>query len=69
MTVVSSLLSEVISPADPLISGLPYRELPNPLCTYQLYESFVRAVQQPDEASRLAAVRDTVVKLPPPHFR
>ncbi|XP_026322663.1 GTPase-activating protein CdGAPr [Hyposmocoma kahamanoa] len=46
-----------------------FRELPNPLCTYQLYESFVSAVQQPDEASKLRAVRDTVVKLPPPHYR
>ncbi|XP_075988942.1 GTPase-activating protein CdGAPr [Anticarsia gemmatalis] len=46
-----------------------FRELPNPLCTYQLYESFVSAVQQGDESSRLKAVRDTVVKLPPPHYR
>ncbi|XP_049883641.1 GTPase-activating protein CdGAPr isoform X2 [Pectinophora gossypiella] len=46
-----------------------FRELPNPLCTYQLYESFVSAVQAPDEAARLRAVRDTVVKLPPPHYR
>ncbi|KPJ20571.1 GTPase-activating protein CdGAPr [Papilio xuthus] len=46
-----------------------FRELPNPLCTYQLYESFVSAVQQPDEAARLRAMRDTVVKLPPPHYR
>ncbi|XP_028034973.1 GTPase-activating protein CdGAPr isoform X3 [Bombyx mandarina] len=55
--------------AVPSLLKMYFRELPNPLCTYQLYESFVRAVQQPDEASRLAAVRDTVVKLPPPHFR
>ncbi|XP_045458016.1 GTPase-activating protein CdGAPr [Melitaea cinxia] len=45
-----------------------FRELPNPLCTYQLYESFVRAVQVPEEM-RLKAMRDTVVKLPPPHYR
>lgn len=25
-----------------------FRELPNPLCTYQLYSQFVDAVQQPD---------------------
>ncbi|CAH0712810.1 unnamed protein product, partial [Brenthis ino] len=45
-----------------------FRELPNPLCTYQLYDAFVRAVQQP-EAARLRAVREAVAKLPPPHFR
>lgn len=46
-----------------------FRELPNPLCTYQLYESFVSAVQAGDETARLRAVRDAVVKLPPPHYR
>ncbi|XP_045487251.1 GTPase-activating protein CdGAPr isoform X3 [Pieris rapae] len=45
-----------------------FRELPNPLCTYQLYDSFVSAVQVPEE-QRLKAMRDTVVKLPPPHYR
>ncbi|CAH2056065.1 unnamed protein product, partial [Iphiclides podalirius] len=44
-------------------------ELPNPLCTYQLYDSFVSAVQIPDETARLKAMRETVVKLPPPHYR
>ncbi|CAG4948620.1 unnamed protein product [Parnassius apollo] len=46
-----------------------FRELPNPLCTYQLYDSFVSAVQIPDEAARLKAMKETVVKLPPPHYR
>ncbi|XP_068622140.1 GTPase-activating protein CdGAPr [Battus philenor] len=46
-----------------------FRELPNPLCTYQLYDSFVSAVQIPDETARLRAMRETVVKLPPPHYR
>ncbi|XP_028175058.1 GTPase-activating protein CdGAPr-like [Ostrinia furnacalis] len=55
--------------AVPSLLKMYFRELPNPLCTYQLYESFVSAVQQPDEASKLRAVRDTVVKLPPPHYR
>ncbi|XP_032525830.2 GTPase-activating protein CdGAPr isoform X2 [Danaus plexippus] len=45
-----------------------FRELPNPLCTYQLYDSFVSAVTAPEQL-RLKAVRDTVVKLPPPHYR
>ncbi|KAJ2943287.1 hypothetical protein O0L34_g12093 [Tuta absoluta] len=61
-----------------------FRELPNPLCTYQLYEAFVGAVaphnpdgpnptpadaHTMDEASRLRAVRRAVAKLPPPHYR
>ncbi|CAG9794590.1 unnamed protein product [Diatraea saccharalis] len=54
--------------AVPSLLKMYFRELPNPLCTYQLYESFVQAVQQ-DEANKLRAVRDTVVKLPPPHYR
>ncbi|XP_052739127.1 GTPase-activating protein CdGAPr isoform X1 [Bicyclus anynana] len=45
-----------------------FRELPNPLCTYQLYDGFVSAVQAPEDC-RLRAMRDTVVKLPPPHYR
>lgn len=47
-----------------------FRELPNPLCTYQLYEKFVEAIQnrgEPEE--RLAAMKETVQKLPPPHYR
>ncbi|XP_063898735.1 GTPase-activating protein CdGAPr isoform X4 [Helicoverpa armigera] len=55
--------------AVPSLLKMYFRELPNPLCTYQLYESFVSAVQTGDEAARLKAVRDTVVKLPPPHYR
>ncbi|XP_014665344.1 PREDICTED: rho GTPase-activating protein 32-like, partial [Priapulus caudatus] len=44
-----------------------FRELPNPLLTYQLYDSFVRAVQ--DEDNRLMRIFDVVQKLPPPHYR
>lgn len=47
-----------------------FRELPNPLCTYQLYEQFVEAIQnrgEPEE--RLKAMKETVQKLPPPHYR
>ncbi|XP_031627819.1 GTPase-activating protein CdGAPr [Contarinia nasturtii] len=47
-----------------------FRELPNPLCTYQLYEHFVEAIQnrgEPEE--RLNAMKETVQKLPPPHYR
>ncbi|XP_048488013.1 GTPase-activating protein CdGAPr isoform X3 [Plutella xylostella] len=47
-----------------------FRELPNPLCTYQLYNSFVSSVQAgTDEADRIASMRRTIVKLPPPHYR
>ncbi|XP_043463247.1 rho GTPase-activating protein 32 isoform X1 [Leptopilina heterotoma] len=46
-----------------------FRELPNPLCTYQLYSTFVNAVQADSDAERLRRMRDTVRKLPPPHYR
>ncbi|KAJ8968901.1 hypothetical protein NQ314_002042 [Rhamnusium bicolor] len=53
------------------------RELPNPLCTYQLYQSFVNAVQGCSTAirnsetdhERLLKMREAVQKLPPPHYR
>ncbi|OQV23783.1 Rho GTPase-activating protein 32 [Hypsibius exemplaris] len=47
---------------------LYFRELPNPLLTYQLYDLFVQAVQSADE-TRLLKIHDVVSKLPPPHFR
>nr|CAD7426050.1 unnamed protein product [Timema monikensis] len=47
-----------------------FRELPNPLCTYQLYHSFVAAVQSSqEEGLRLIRMREAVQKLPPPHYR
>ncbi|RZF47809.1 hypothetical protein LSTR_LSTR012126 [Laodelphax striatellus] len=51
-----------------------FRELPNPLCTYQLYNAFVSAVQtpvSPDSSTddRLLRMREVVHKLPPPHYR
>ncbi|XP_053621849.1 GTPase-activating protein CdGAPr [Plodia interpunctella] len=55
--------------AVPSLLKMYFRELPNPLCTYQLYSSFVRGVQQRDDGEKLRAVRDTVHKLPPPHYR
>ncbi|CAL4085786.1 unnamed protein product, partial [Meganyctiphanes norvegica] len=45
-----------------------FRELPNPLLTYQLYDKFVAAVMQ-EEDLRLLYVRDVVQQLPPPHYR
>ncbi|XP_076253784.1 GTPase-activating protein CdGAPr isoform X3 [Rhynchophorus ferrugineus] len=54
-----------------------FRELPNPLCTYQLYQSFVNAVQgcgtairtTETDQERLLKMREAVQKLPPPHYR
>ncbi|GAB0095273.1 GTPase-activating protein CdGAPr [Sergentomyia squamirostris] len=47
-----------------------FRELPNPLCTYQLYDKFVEAIQSPEEGEdKLNIMRKTVQKLPPPHYR
>ncbi|XP_055682337.1 GTPase-activating protein CdGAPr isoform X1 [Lutzomyia longipalpis] len=47
-----------------------FRELPNPLCTYQLYDKFVEAIQSPEEGeNKLKIMRKTVQKLPPPHYR
>ncbi|CAG9798189.1 unnamed protein product [Chironomus riparius] len=48
-----------------------FRELPNPLCTYQLYDNFVEAIQARSDGEdlRLKMVKQTVRKLPPPHYR
>lgn len=57
-----------------------FRELPNPLCTFQLYSCFVSAVKLTDpgdgtelrrleDSEKLIRMRETVVKLPPPHYR
>ncbi|XP_011499061.1 PREDICTED: GTPase-activating protein CdGAPr-like isoform X1 [Ceratosolen solmsi marchali] len=46
-----------------------FRELPNPLCTYQLYAAFVGAVRPAGEAERLRRMREAVRELPPPHYR
>lgn len=47
-----------------------FRELPNPLCTYQLYDNFVDAIQTSGDAGeRLRLMKETVQKLPPPHYR
>ncbi|XP_074652867.1 uncharacterized protein LOC141907189 [Tubulanus polymorphus] len=44
-----------------------FRELPNPLLTYQLYDKFASAVQ--DEEDKLMLMFDVVQQLPPPHYR
>ncbi|XP_076457781.1 uncharacterized protein LOC143291666 isoform X2 [Babylonia areolata] len=44
-----------------------FRELPNPLLTYQLYDKFAEAVR--DEDNKLLRIHDVVQQLPPPHYR
>ncbi|XP_033759219.1 uncharacterized protein LOC117341471 isoform X2 [Pecten maximus] len=44
-----------------------FRELPNPLLTYQLYNKFADAVR--DEDNKLWKIHDVVQQLPPPHYR
>ena len=45
-----------------------FRELPNPLCTYYLYDKFVEAARSP-ENERLVLMREVVQLLPPPNYR
>lgn len=47
-----------------------FRELPTPLCTYQLYDAFKQAVQADRRTEeKLELMRAAVQKLPPPHYR
>lgn len=48
---------------------LYFRELPNPLLTYQLYEKFADAVCVTNDEERLLQVHDAIQQLPPPHYR
>ncbi|XP_056329805.1 rho GTPase-activating protein 32 isoform X1 [Danio aesculapii] len=48
---------------------LYFRELPNPLLTYQLYEKFSDAVSAATDDERLVKVHDVIQQLPPPHYR
>ena len=45
-----------------------FRELPNPVCTFHLYEQFVEAARSGDDV-RLPKLRDVVSQLPPPNYR
>nr|XP_050034927.1 uncharacterized protein LOC126531447 isoform X1 [Dermacentor andersoni] len=45
-----------------------FRELPNPLLTYQLYDKFVAAMQLQGN-NQLLRIREVVKELPPPHYR
>ncbi|XP_015239261.1 PREDICTED: rho GTPase-activating protein 32-like isoform X1 [Cyprinodon variegatus] len=48
---------------------LYFRELPNPLLTYQLYERFSEAVSAATEEERLVKIHNVIQQLPPPHYR
>ncbi|XP_060901338.1 rho GTPase-activating protein 30 [Labrus mixtus] len=46
-----------------------FRELPNPLLTYQLYDKFAEAVAIQLEEERLVKIRDVLKELPAPHYK
>ncbi|TSQ58031.1 Rho GTPase-activating protein 32 [Bagarius yarrelli] len=48
---------------------LYFRELPNPLLTYQLYDKFSEAVSGATDDDRLVKIHDVIQQLPPPHYR
>uniref|UniRef100_A0A8D0L3X1 Rho GTPase activating protein 33 n=1 Tax=Sphenodon punctatus TaxID=8508 RepID=A0A8D0L3X1_SPHPU len=48
---------------------LYFRELPNPLLTYQLYDKFAEAMSVSGEEERQVRVHDVIQQLPPPHYR
>eukprot|EP00076_Gallus_gallus_P033849 XP_024999387.1 rho GTPase-activating protein 30-like isoform X2 [Gallus gallus] len=46
-----------------------FRELPNPLLTYRLYDRFADAVATQMEEVRLVKIKEVLKELPPPHYR
>ncbi|XP_032057719.1 rho GTPase-activating protein 32 isoform X2 [Aythya fuligula] len=48
---------------------LYFRELPNPLLTYHLYDKFSDAVSAATDDERLVKIHDVIQQLPPPHYR
>ncbi|XP_076869218.1 uncharacterized protein arhgap33 isoform X2 [Brachyhypopomus gauderio] len=48
---------------------LYFRELPNPLLTYQLYDKFAECMGEMTEDERMVTVHDVIQQLPPPHYR
>uniref|UniRef100_A0A669QJG6 Rho GTPase activating protein 30 n=1 Tax=Phasianus colchicus TaxID=9054 RepID=A0A669QJG6_PHACC len=46
-----------------------FRELPNPLLTYRLYDRFADAVATQMEEARLVKIKEVLKELPPPHYR
>ncbi|XP_038658314.1 rho GTPase-activating protein 31 isoform X2 [Scyliorhinus canicula] len=48
---------------------LYFRELPNPLLTYELYKKFTEAVSAQSEEEQLVGIQNVIKELPPPHYR
>ncbi|XP_041067453.1 rho GTPase-activating protein 31 isoform X1 [Carcharodon carcharias] len=48
---------------------LYFRELPNPLLTYELYKKFTEAVAAQSEEEQLIRIQNVIKELPPPHYR
>ncbi|XP_073473491.1 rho GTPase-activating protein 31 isoform X1 [Aquarana catesbeiana] len=48
---------------------LYFRELPNPLLTYQLYTKFTDAVSCSVEGDQLSRIQNVIQELPPSHYR
>ncbi|PWA22829.1 hypothetical protein CCH79_00001937 [Gambusia affinis] len=48
---------------------LYFRELPNPLLTYELYSKFTEAVSFQADQDRLSHIQTVIKELPSPHFR
>ncbi|KAI4884555.1 hypothetical protein NFI96_032237 [Prochilodus magdalenae] len=46
-----------------------FRELPNPLLTYQLYDKFADCMGEMTEDERMVKMHDVIQQLPPPHYR
>ncbi|XP_059575342.1 rho GTPase-activating protein 30 isoform X2 [Alligator mississippiensis] len=46
-----------------------FRELPNPLLTYQLYDKFADAVAIQMEEGRLVKIKEVLKEMPSPHYR
>eukprot|EP00794_Sanderia_malayensis_P011263 gene11263-12443_t len=46
-----------------------FRELPNPLLTYELYDKFLAALRKTDDTERTVAFHHAIQRLPPPHYR
>ncbi|XP_041116043.1 rho GTPase-activating protein 31-like [Polyodon spathula] len=48
---------------------LYFRELPNPLLTYELYKKFTDAVSVKEEQEQLARIQNVIKELPETHYR
>ncbi|NXR79675.1 RHG31 protein, partial [Pycnonotus jocosus] len=48
---------------------LYFRELPNPLLTYELYKKFTEAVSRFPEDEQLERIQNVIQELPPSHYR